>query len=73
MELETHSEHIALICPACKQKFKAPQKRIRDGSAVACSHCSQQVAFSDTSADPQVLKALQMARRIRRGQNAQTR
>jgi hypothetical protein len=68
METDALSDRIAFTCPACAQRFRIPQRLVRDGSAAACSYCAQPVIFSDKSTDPEIRKALIAARRFRRSQ-----
>jgi DNA-directed RNA polymerase subunit RPC12/RpoP len=56
---------IAVTCGKCGQTFKEHHSKIRSGSSVNCPKCATPIVFESQSEDPNVRKALTLARRYR--------
>jgi predicted nucleic acid-binding Zn-ribbon protein len=61
------TDKIVVACSRCRTRFRERVSRLRDGFQSQCPNCGCFVNFSSESMDPNILRAMRDARRIRNG------
>jgi hypothetical protein len=66
------TDKIMVTCSRCRARFRERVARLRDGFQSQCPNCGCFINFSSESMDPNILRVMRDARRIRNGFVVQT-
>jgi DNA-directed RNA polymerase subunit RPC12/RpoP len=59
------NDKIKIKCSKCSTVFRERAERIRNGSQKQCPNCLKLLTFDNSSEDPNIRRALKLARELR--------